>query len=356
MAKINPVKVKQDADKEEKAGRSTRPSTSTSSSSTTTRATGTPSTRSATSTPSSNKNREAAASEYAKVADFYAKDGFLLKAIAIWKKINKLDPTALEPYLNLADLYAKQGLMMEAKGQYQIVVDEYIKRGKIREAGDVAQARWRTSTPPTSRSAASSPTSTRATATPAKAVEEHIAIAEELNKKGHLAEALQVLEKGLKIDPKSGKLRAELARVHLVQKNYDKAVHVPGGGDPAGARATRRSCARLGEAYLGAKQDRGGGGDLQAPARAGPADDEDARIQMGRVFLLAGTASTRPSSSSCPSSSGWWSGGRASKAAALLQQIVQRNAGAREEPGQAGRGLPACSSKDSAGRPRPTRS
>jgi tetratricopeptide (TPR) repeat protein len=82
------------------------------------------------------RNREAS-NEYAKVAAFYAKDGFLLKAIAIWKKINKLDSSALEPYLTLADLYAKQGLMMEAKGHYQIVVDEYIKRGQMRDAGDL---------------------------------------------------------------------------------------------------------------------------------------------------------------------------------------------------------------------------
>ena len=136
MAKINPVKVKQDADKLEKAGK----------------------------LPEAialykqviednprdwniinkvgdlyaklNKNREAA-EYYAKVADFYAKDGFHLKAIAIWKKINKLDATSLDPYLNLAELYAKQGLMMEAKSQYQYVVDEYIKRSKMREAGDV---------------------------------------------------------------------------------------------------------------------------------------------------------------------------------------------------------------------------
>jgi tetratricopeptide (TPR) repeat protein len=83
-----------------------------------------------------NKNREAA-EYYAKVAEFYAKDGFHLKAIAIWKKINKLDATSLDPYLNLAELYGKQGLMMEAKSQYQYVVDEYIKRSKMREAGDV---------------------------------------------------------------------------------------------------------------------------------------------------------------------------------------------------------------------------
>ena len=39
-----------------------------------------------------NRTREAS-QEYAKVADFYARDGFLLKAIAIWKKIT---PTLLD--------------------------------------------------------------------------------------------------------------------------------------------------------------------------------------------------------------------------------------------------------------------
>ena len=136
MAKINPIKVKQDADKLEKAGRLDQAIVLYR--------------QVVDDNPRDwntinkigdlyaklNKVREAS-QEYAKVADFYARDGFLLKAIAIWRKINKLDTSAPEPYLSLADLYAKQGLMMEAKSHYQIVVDEYIKRGKTREAGDV---------------------------------------------------------------------------------------------------------------------------------------------------------------------------------------------------------------------------
>src|SRR5687767_2548269 len=190
--------------------------------------------------------------EYQKVADFYAKDGFHLKAIAIWKQINKLDATALEPYVNLAELYGKQGLMMEAKSQYQYVVDEYIKRGKMREAGEVLR-----------KMADIDPADLKIRSKLAdlyiregngqKAVEEHIAIADELNKKGHLAEALQVLEKGLKLDPKSGKLRMELARVHLLQKNWEKATpyledavqHAP---------SDKELLAHLGEAYLGARK------------------------------------------------------------------------------------------------------
>ena len=81
------------------------------------------------------KMREAG-DEYAKVAEFYARDGFHLKAIAIWKKINKLDPAQVEPYAKLADLYAKQGLVMEAKGQYQIVAEDQLKRNRLKDAAE----------------------------------------------------------------------------------------------------------------------------------------------------------------------------------------------------------------------------
>ena len=50
-------------------------------------------------------NTSAANEQYAKVADFYAKDGFYLKAIACWKKVLKNDPALLDARLNLGDLY-----------------------------------------------------------------------------------------------------------------------------------------------------------------------------------------------------------------------------------------------------------
>ena len=59
-------------------------------------------------------NVKAANEQYGKVADFYAKDGFYLKAIACWKKVLKNDPAYTEAHLQLGDLYAKQGLAAEA--------------------------------------------------------------------------------------------------------------------------------------------------------------------------------------------------------------------------------------------------
>ncbi len=320
MAKINPVKVKQDAEKLEKAGK----------------------------LPEAialfkqviddnprdwnvinkvgdlyaklNKFKDAA-DYYAKVADFYAKDGFHLKAIAIWKKINKLDATSLDPYLNLAELYAKQGLMMEAKSQYQYVVDEYIKRSKMREAGDVLKKMADIDPSDLKIRSKLADLYTRE-GNSGKAVEEHVAIAEELSKKGHLAEALQVLEKGLKIDAKNGRLRLELGRIHVLQKNYDKAIQYleaavessPNDVDAMG---------RLGEAYLGSKRIAEAESLFQRLLEINPGD-EDTRVQMAKVSLQQGHvdrafAELEPLVEKLVQRRDY------DRAASLLQQIVQKS-------------------------------
>ncbi|HEX5530496.1 MAG TPA: tetratricopeptide repeat protein, partial [Methylomirabilota bacterium] len=320
MAKINPVKVKQDADKLEKAGRLDQAIVLYR--------------QVVEDNPRDwntinkigdlyaklNKVREAS-QEYAKVADFYAKDGFLLKAIAIWRKINKLDASAPEPYLNLAELYAKQGLMMEAKSHYQIVVDEYIKRGKTREAGEVLK-KMAEIDPADLKVRSKLADLYQREGSSGKAVEEHIAIAEELHKKGHLAEALQVLEKGLKLDPASPRLRVELARIHIVQRNYDKAVHYleearqKSPNDPA-------TLARLGEAYLGAKKIKEAESIFKRLLELNPNDD-DARSQMARVFLQLGQFD-QAFDQLQPVVDRLLERREADRAAALLQQVVQKN-------------------------------
>ena len=281
LAKINPVKVKKDADKEEKAGRLDKAIALhqqllklNSRDWNTINKVGDLYAR-------MGKNREAS-QQYAKVAEFYAEDGFLLKAIAIWKKINRLDASALEPYLKLADLYAKQGLMMEAKSQYQIVVDEYIKRGKGRDAGDVLQ-----------KMADIDPSDLKIRSRLAdlymragqkgKAIEEHIAIAEQLNLKGHLPEAVQVLQKGLKIDGQDSKLMLELARLHLVQNDYSEAVQYleqVSEGNPDDTEVL----AQLGDAYLGSGRVADAQRVFKRLVDLEPGN-ENHRTQMGRLHI-----------------------------------------------------------------------
>ena len=71
---------------------------------------------------------------FSRIADHYGKDGFFLKAIAIYKKINKIDPAQLEVYDQLAELYHKQGLVQDARSQYQVLADHYQKNNKVKDA------------------------------------------------------------------------------------------------------------------------------------------------------------------------------------------------------------------------------
>ena len=141
----------------------------------------------------------------------------------IWRQLQKLDPAALEPHEALAALYARQGLMVEAKQHYQFLVDEYKKQGRTRDLCDVL--RKMTEIDPDDLKIQSMLAECYLVhGNTEKSVEVHITIAQRLIEKNGMSEALEVLERGLKIDSRSARVRAELARVYLIQKNWDKAV------------------------------------------------------------------------------------------------------------------------------------
>ncbi len=71
---------------------------------------------------------------YQRIADSFAVDGFVNKAIAIYKKINRLAPDRVEVFERLADLYIQQGLVVEAKDQYSVLADWYYKNDDLDNA------------------------------------------------------------------------------------------------------------------------------------------------------------------------------------------------------------------------------
>ncbi len=71
---------------------------------------------------------------YERIADHFTQDGFTTKAIAILKKINRLAPQRLDIFDQLAELYIQQGLVVEAKAQYRMLVDWYLKNGDLERA------------------------------------------------------------------------------------------------------------------------------------------------------------------------------------------------------------------------------
>ena len=72
--------------------------------------------------------------EYEAIGKYYADNGFYLKAIAVYKQIQKLDPTDMKTCLNLAVLNEKQGLTGNALAEYGKVYSNFEKTGKLAEA------------------------------------------------------------------------------------------------------------------------------------------------------------------------------------------------------------------------------
>lgn len=68
---------------------------------------------------------------YERIAGAFATDGFFNKAIAMYKKINRLAPDRVGIFKRLADLYLQQGLTFEAKAQYQTLADWYLKNDDL---------------------------------------------------------------------------------------------------------------------------------------------------------------------------------------------------------------------------------
>src|SRR6185503_3741884 len=81
--------------------------------------------------------KEEAVSCFERIAEHYSTQEFTLKAIAMYKKIERIktrDPIIAH---KLADLYATQGLVHDARAQYLVVADAYTRAGANKKALDI---------------------------------------------------------------------------------------------------------------------------------------------------------------------------------------------------------------------------
>jgi tetratricopeptide (TPR) repeat protein len=81
--------------------------------------------------------KEEAVSCFERIAEHYSAQEFTLKAIAMYKKIERIktrDPIIAN---KLAELYATQGLVHDARAQYLVVADAYTRAGANKKALDI---------------------------------------------------------------------------------------------------------------------------------------------------------------------------------------------------------------------------
>jgi len=68
---------------------------------------------------------------FKRLGEVYRLDGLHVRAIAVYKKVLKLDPLHAEASLACAEMYAEQGLTAEAKLQFQTLADQCVRSGDM---------------------------------------------------------------------------------------------------------------------------------------------------------------------------------------------------------------------------------
>jgi tetratricopeptide (TPR) repeat protein len=71
---------------------------------------------------------------FERLAQIFVGDGFLTKAIAVYKRIAKLAPEEIKPLERLADLYVQQGVMSEARPLFLQLAEIHLKHHRQAEA------------------------------------------------------------------------------------------------------------------------------------------------------------------------------------------------------------------------------
>ncbi len=82
-------------------------------------------------------NQPAAVACFRRIAEHYREQDFALKAIAMFKKIDRLQPHDTEISTHLADLYAQQDLVVEARAHYLAVANAHHQAGATHEGLEV---------------------------------------------------------------------------------------------------------------------------------------------------------------------------------------------------------------------------
>lgn len=81
-----------------------------------------------------NSEKQEAVACYTQVAEFYHKQGFAQKAIAIYNKIARIEPNSMEVSEKLAQLYQLKGSVAEARAHYTAIAENYQRKGQKLEA------------------------------------------------------------------------------------------------------------------------------------------------------------------------------------------------------------------------------
>jgi tetratricopeptide (TPR) repeat protein len=162
---------------------------------------------------------------FSRIAESYRESGFTLKAIAMYKKISKLDPTNVDTAMKLANLYSQQGLFVEARQQYLQVADSFAKMGQTRKALEAYQKIADLDPSNTAVRMKLGEIYSREGMTE-QAHDAFIMAGAEFMRKGDLEQALAANLKAVSINPDSRQALTAIATIYTEQGQVDRAINI----------------------------------------------------------------------------------------------------------------------------------
>src|SRR5579863_3371866 len=162
---------------------------------------------------------------FERLAQIFVGDGFLTKAIAVYKRIAKLAPEEIRPLEKLADLYVQQGVMSEARPLFLQLAEIHLKNNRQPEAIGLLK-KLLAAEPDNLRIQIRLADLYQAMGQTREAIETYVSASQRALARGDQSECEKLADKALKLEP--GNMAAAIikARSFSIQGNLKEAADI----------------------------------------------------------------------------------------------------------------------------------
>ena len=162
---------------------------------------------------------------FERLAQIFVGDGFLTKAIAVYKRIAKLAPEEIRPLEKLADLYVQQGVMSEARPLFLQLAEIHLKSNRQPEAIGLLK-KLLLAEPDNLRIQVRLADLYQAMGHSKEAIETYVSAAQRALARGDQAECEKLADKALKLEPRNLSAVIVKARSFSSQGNLKEAAQL----------------------------------------------------------------------------------------------------------------------------------
>jgi tetratricopeptide (TPR) repeat protein len=162
---------------------------------------------------------------FERLAQIFVGDGFLTKAIAVYKRIAKLAPEEIRPLEKLADLYVQQGVMSEARPLFLQLAEIHLKNNRQPEAVSLLK-KLLLAEPDNLRIQIRLADLYQAMGQTKEAMDAYISASQRALARGDQAESEKLADKALKLEPSNLPAIIVKARSYSSQGNLAKAAEL----------------------------------------------------------------------------------------------------------------------------------